>query len=52
MGDFLTLYSSERRKNCLALLESAIEWLKKLSVFIFSQKNHTVRISKALNSKT
>lgn len=37
-GWFSILCSSERRKNCLALLESAIEWLKKLSIFVFSQK--------------
>lgn len=49
MDDFLTL-SSERRNNCLALLSSAIEWLKKLSIFVFSQ-NHKIRISKALVSK-
>lgn len=48
MDDFLTL-SSERRNNCLALLSSAIEWLKKLN-FVFSQ-NHKIRINKALVSK-
>lgn len=51
MVDFLILYSSERRNNCLALLESAIEWLKKLRVSLSSLKNHKVRISKAPNSK-
>ena len=50
MDDFLTLCSSERRNNCLALLESAIEWLKKLNIFVFSQ-NHKMRISKTLDSK-
>lgn len=50
MDDFLTLCSSERRNICLAPLESAVEWLKKLSIFVFSQ-NHKMRISKALDSK-
>lgn len=50
MDDFLTLCSSERRNNCLAPLESAVEWLKKLSIFVFSQ-NRKMRISKALDSK-
>lgn len=29
MDDFLILHSSERRRHCLALPESAIKWLKK-----------------------
>lgn len=46
----LFLHSSERRNNCLALLESALGWLKKLSIFVFSQ-NHKMRISEAPDSK-
>lgn len=43
MDDFLIPYLSERRNNCLALLGSATERLKKLSIFVFSQK-HKMRI--------